>query len=390
MLRTLSFSLVKFISRSMHLVLASFGHGDSFLFIQFDSALGSAIHETPVYEALKKNRPECHITVVCGDLVYGVIKRNPNIDSVVLLPDPHQDFILSFLLMVYKTLPRNYANAITTAGNRQSRRVLLALLSGARKCFGFTNVNHVYDDEVQYDMNLSLIQNNLNSLLPLGIKSRRDKLRIYFSKEDHKSAISLFKKANINSNQPICLFITQTSGGQPIKDWWPERFAQLADKLYRTSGLQIVFIGSKKDAEEIEKIRSLMMKPSVSIAGMTDITTLAAVFCMSDLAVTLDTGPMHLGTAVDLPMVLIASAWDSSHEWLPLDNPKVIILKRVDIPCKECYNAYCHTRECMKDIGVLEVYSNVMRALNEYPPLASARLQRVIDNMVDTSGPKLL
>ena len=149
MWRTLSFRIIKVMFRSLHFVLAPFGKSDSFLFIQFDSALGSAIHETPVYDALKRNRPECYITVVCGALVYDVIKRNPHIDSVILLPDPQQNFTLSFLLMAYKTLLRNYEYAITTAGNRQSRRALLALLSGAHKCFGFTNVHHVISDPLQ-------------------------------------------------------------------------------------------------------------------------------------------------------------------------------------------------------------------------------------------------
>ncbi|MCK9367472.1 MAG: glycosyltransferase family 9 protein [Metallibacterium scheffleri] len=291
--------------------------------------------------------------------------------------------------MISKTLLHKYETVITTAFNRQPRRVFLALLSGARNCFGFADVPAVYDDFVIYDMKLSVAQNNLNSLLPLDINNINSELRIYFSGEDYRTAFSIFKKTSIDPDLPICILITQTSGGQP-SDWWPDRFAQLADQLHRNSGLQVVFVGSKSDVVKIEKIRASMIEPSVSIAGLTDIPTLAAVMCISDVAVTVDTGPMHIGTAVGLPMILVASAWQSPHEWLPVGSQKVTILRSNDISCKECYKAYCATRECMEDIGVRDVYSNVVRKLAVYPPSAPARLQRVKDSMVDAPRPKLL
>ena len=388
-LRRFVFRLVKYALRTMHFVFARRGHGNDIIFIQFDSALGWAIHETPVYYALKQARPDCRITVACGNLVYSVIKRNPYVDSVLILPDPHQEFVRSSLFMLSKTLFHRYESVITTAFNRQPRRVFLALLSGARNCFGFTDVSDVYDDVVKYDIKLCVTKNNLNCLLPLNIESANDDLRIYFSDENYKAASEIFAKVNINSDLSICVFITQTSGGQP-SNWWPDRFAQLADQLHRDSGLQIVFIGSKADVVEIEKIRALMVEPSASVAGMTDIQTLAAVMCMSDIAVTVDTGPMHIGTAVGLPMVLIASAWQSPHEWLPVGSPKVLILRSNDIPCKECYKFYCATRECMEDIGVHHVYANVVHMLAAYPPTPSDRLQRVRNSTADGPGPKLL
>lgn len=383
------FILVKYAARIMHFVFARLRRNGDIIFIQFDSALGWAIHETPVYYALKQARPDCRITVACGNLVYGVIKGNPYVDKVLLLPDPHQRFFRSSILMLFKTLPYQYESVITTAFNRQPRRVFLALLSGARNCIGFTDVPDLYADAVKYDIKLSVAQNNLNCLLPLDIESTSSGLHIYFSYKNYKAASKMFTEVKIKPDLPICVLITQTSGGQP-SNWWPDRFAQLADQLHRYNGLQIVFIGSKADVVEIEKIRTLMIEPSTSVAGMTDITTLAAVMCMSDVAVTVDTGPMHIGTAVGLPMVLIASAWQSPHEWLPVKSPKVLILRSNDIPCKECYKFYCATRECMEDIGVEHVYANVVQMLAAYPPTPSGRLQRVSNNIAGGVGPTLL
>ncbi len=381
------FLLVRYLFFSLHSIFYIKRNKNRLLFVQFDSALGWAINETPVFESLKKSMPDCHITIICGKIVHEVIKNNPFVDTVILLANPHDRFLNVLYQMIRITFFKSYDVVLTTAFNRQPRRVVLALLSGARRCVGFSDIDGLYDKFVKYDASRSVTQNNLNALSTLGIIGVNYKPRVYFTADDYSRASTLIGNNKINGSLPVCIFVTQTSGGQP-SDWWPERFAQLADYLCRTSRLQIVFIGSRADIAGIEKIRKLMIEPSVSIAGMTDISTLAAVMCISDIAVTLDTGPMHIGTAVDLPMVLIASAWQSPHEWLPLDNKKVTILRSNEIACKECYKYFCSTRECMEDISVRDVYSNVTRMLVAYPPSASARLQRVRDSIVSGHEPK--
>src|SRR5260221_13502598 len=54
-----------------------------FLFLQYESALGSAINATPVYEALKEAFPESFTAVACAGLNFQVLSDNPNIDHII-------------------------------------------------------------------------------------------------------------------------------------------------------------------------------------------------------------------------------------------------------------------------------------------------------------------
>ena len=71
------------------------------------------------------------------------------------------------------------------------------------------------------------------------------------------------------------------------------------------------------------------------MTGRTSVTELAALLAMSDAVVSLDTGTMHVGRAVGVPMVVIGPSWQRPIEWLPLGVPQVRILRgedREDVP----------------------------------------------------------
>src|ERR1700680_2970517 len=59
-----------------------------FLLFQYETALGSNVHATPVYEALKLALPDAKTIVACGGLGFEVLSHNPFVDYLVQTPDP--------------------------------------------------------------------------------------------------------------------------------------------------------------------------------------------------------------------------------------------------------------------------------------------------------------
>ena len=56
---------------------------------------------------------------------------------------------------------------------------------------------------------------------------------------------------------------------------------------------------------------------------------------MSDYAISLDTGTMHVGRAAGVPMVVLGPSWQKPLEWLPLGRERVRVLRgedRVGVP----------------------------------------------------------
>ncbi|MHB1960032.1 MAG: glycosyltransferase family 9 protein [Acidobacteriaceae bacterium] len=75
-----------------------------------------------------------------------------------------------------------------------------------------------------------------------------------------------------------------------------------------------------------------MPDAGISLARKTAVATLAALLAQCDLIVSLDTGTFHVARAVGLPSVVIAPAWQSPLEWLPVASERYRVLRRPASP----------------------------------------------------------
>ena len=104
---------------------------------------------------------------------------------------------------------------------------------------------------------------------------------------------------------------------------------------------------------------------------MTGVAQLAALLAMSDMLVSLDTGTMHVGRAVEVPMVVLGPSWQKPIEWLPLGLPQVTILRGKD--CDEVPEGYR-----LDDISAEAVTAALDANTKRFPASESAREARVI------------
>jgi ADP-heptose:LPS heptosyltransferase len=264
------------------------------------------------------------------------------------------------------------------------RLASLAFLSRARRRLGFTVAPRLYHQALEREIELSVRDDNLRLLGLLGLPPSRPEPRLYFSPAEDAAAAELLRRHGIDK-VPVILFVTRTSGGQP-SEWFDERFSTVADHLAERHGAAIAFIGSAAQGGGIEAVRALMRQSSVNLAGTTDIPTLAALMCRSDLVVTLDTGPMHMARAAGVPTVIVAPAWQRAIEWLPLGVPHCLIVRRDDIACRECHKFYCATHECMEEIDAELVIQAADRQWTLYPPSAVERARRIGQSLAAESG----
>jgi ADP-heptose:LPS heptosyltransferase len=124
-----------------------------------------------------------------------------------------------------------------------------------------------------------------------------------------------------------------------------------------------------------------MRAPSINLAGKTTIPELAGVACQADLMISVDTGTLHIGRALGVPMVILASAYQTPTEWLPLGHEKFLILRRDYVPCALCWKSSCATMECMQEISVDDVVEAVEKQFELFPPSLEQRRQRIARNL---------
>jgi ADP-heptose:LPS heptosyltransferase len=228
---------------------------------------------------------------------------------------------------------------------------------------GFADAPQLYDLHLDYDRSLSLIDNNLR----LAGNSAHIEPAVYFTQADLDYAHSL-----LPGDSSTIAFVMQGSGGQNT-GWHDDRFAEVIRHV-ENLGHRIVFLGTAQDAEGIKRIRALTSSFGRSLAGQTTIPQLAAVLALSDLVITLDTGTMHVGRAVDVPMVVLGPSWQKPIEWLPLGIPQSRILRgpdSTDVPAN--YR--------LDEIPAASVIAAADNLLAQYPPSPAAREARIAQRL---------
>jgi ADP-heptose:LPS heptosyltransferase len=313
----------------------------NFMLLQYPLALGTAIHATPLLAALRAVLPDAHIAAAANGFALEILRGNPNLDRLVETPSPLTDVRGAVrALRTSKFFPGKPFATLQTTGNERSRVAIAALRSGMHTRVGFTVAPQLSAAPLTYDPRISQIANNLRIIEALGhgktllqrLQSHPNLLepRVYPSQQDVATARALLREQYIDEARPIAVFITQTSPTQR-KSWREDRFRIVAEWLDRDFGMQVVFVGSAAESAAIERLQKSLSFHTATSPGKTSLLELAALLSVVDVALTLDTGPMHLARAVRLPMVIIAPAWSPEIEWLPLGNPRARILKKADL-----------------------------------------------------------
>jgi len=158
------------------------------------------------------------------------------------------------------------------------------------------------------------------------------------------------------------------SAGRAIKQWPPERFAEVARRLVDCSDATIVLSGSAADRALVDTVKAAVPSGrAVDVAGDVDLLTLAGLVERCDVLITGDTGPMHLAVAVGTPVVAVFGPSDPVR-YAPRGPFDRVV--RVDLPCSPCNRirrppARCvgHTPDCLASVSVQDVFSAALLVL---------------------------
>jgi ADP-heptose:LPS heptosyltransferase len=337
----------------------------NFLLLQHSTALGEVIHATPLVAALKDAVSGCRIVVAASGMAVEIFRDNTNVEAVVKTPSPLKDvWGAAAELRRLNPLRGETFATITSTGNERTRVALQAVLGGATNRVGFTVTPALYRAALEFDSERSQIANNLRVVGALGheLASGAYEPQVFFSEQESEFARRTLHEAGVLEGQPVAVLVTQTSVTQ-WKSWRAERFRAAAEFLHERYGAHVLFVGTAAEAAAIDAIREGLSFRTTSVAGKTSLTELTALLRLCAVGLALDTGTMHLGRAVGLPMVIVAPAWSPPVEWLPLGNPRFRILKNLDMPVA--------TPEYVIDeVSVDEVTEALADLLKRYPKRA--------------------
>jgi len=335
------------------------------------SAIGDVIHTLPSLAALRRCYPDAHISWVVEEAAADLLVDHPMLDRVLvsrrkrwvrdLKDGPHRAAVLREIRGFLQTLrDRPYDLVIDFHGLFKS--AVFVLLSGGQRKLGYDSMQEgsglFVNEKIPEDMTKHAVERYLDFPRHLGCDTANPEFPIALHEAHFTRVRQLLAEKKVDTARGFV-------GVSPVAYWetklWDEaKFAALCDLIVTELGLPVVFTGESAEGP-IARIRSLMEAPSASVAGETSLRELAALYKKALILLTTDSGPMHLAAAVGTPVVALFGP-TSPQRTGPYGNGHVVI--RRGLPCSPCFRKTCETLECMKTIGVDEVFQAVRERID--------------------------
>jgi ADP-heptose:LPS heptosyltransferase len=326
--------------------------------------LGDMVCTTPLFIAINKKFPNSKI-ILCGNKVnkelmenetyinqYIVIdKKNPkdlinnlkkhNIDIGILITP---DFLGAYSLFMsnakYITVPKIYSGF--SPYETISYKIIRKLLNTVPHSMG------EYAPRQYMNFLTDLIVINENEINTKKVLSQPKP--ISKDKTDQLFIENNIKKDNFN-------IVISSSVANKIKKWPNEKWAMLIDKIYDKYKSNIILIGIKNDIQDINHVKSLL-KPSTKVydfCGLLSLDELKALILISDLFISVDTGPIYIAEAFGIPTIDIIGPMDEN-EQPPRSNRNMLVIPKREKPAIHIMNARQYDKvEALRQINSIEV-----------------------------------
>ncbi len=336
------------------------------------SAIGDVILTLPSLNALRKRFPKAHIAWVVEKAAAELIEGHPALDRVIvsnrkkwikgLWGADRFDNLKNIHNFIKELRDTHYDLIIDFQGLLKSG-ILVGLAGGTRK-IGFdkgmqrNEGAHLFLNEriPAVNMDRHALERNLVLLRSLGISADEVEYRIPVGQSERAAAAELLWKHGVGTRRPLVALNPITRW--ETKLWNCRNFAGLADCIIDELSACVVFTGSRNDRDAISSIIDEMKHRAANMAGETNLKELAALYEKCALAVTTDTGPMHLAAAVGTSVVALfgpTAPWRTG----PYGSRHQVV--RAEMKCSPCFKRKCPTVKCMQQISVKQVMETILK-----------------------------
>lgn len=347
------------------------------LYIQ-TAFLGDALLGIPTLKFLKKKYPGQMIHLLCRKGLGSFFKDMGVVDEYIE-PKENTKFSLKEAYRVFRS--KEYQLLICP--HESVRSSLLSFMVSSKKKLGHKNFlnNLIYTQTSQRPMYLpeALRQLSLVKTLDADLSRQLEALRerAPFEKIPAWSSMacmshldrSLLKKelSSLFEISPERPWVSLAPGSVwPTKKWGEERFRQLSQKLEK-EGFQVVLIGAKSERALADQVAQ-DCSAAKNLAGKTSLLELAKILRASRVAVTNDSGSMHMSSLAETPCVSFFGPTVLSFGYQPWSE-STRVLENKELTCRPCSShgtksCPIGTHECMTSISVDQAFEACLQVAN--------------------------
>jgi heptosyltransferase II len=333
------------------------------IIIRLPNWVGDFVMATPILTDIREKYPDAHITALCKSPLEELLLDDEDVSEVIAFVKSKRKFLdlSQYQSLINKLknnqydlgiiLPNSFSSAYVFWKSKIRKRI--GFIADRRKIFLNVPVKFSKDRH-----NKHLVFTYKELLWPLTIKS--DSVPRLYIKEDTQFIDKIFLENNIPANSKI-IGINPGAAYGTAKCWIPERFQKIAEKLLKDHNTFVFFFGDMSMQTLNNHICENLGPRAINLAGKTSLKQLCMLLQKCKLFLTNDSGPMHLASALNVPLIAIFGSTDENVTG-PFNNGVVIHKK---LSCSPCFKKKCpYNFECMKLISVDEVFTKIKELLN--------------------------
>lgn len=325
----------------------SFGGEAHSIGILKTAAIGDTVLISAIIADLRKKYPAARIIFFAGGSNFEFARTIKELDQVILLP-------VNNPLQSIKLLRKFAFDVFMDFGPWPRLDAILAFFSKSVFTVGFKTPgqhrHYLYDRAVAHSNRRHEMENFRSLAAGIGLNSAALP-RIVADRGE--------SEAMVKGKTPFVVFHPWPGGvNSYLKEWPQKNWARLAQKIIGR-GYHVFITGAAADAQKSEEIVKMAEGGAhiTSLAGKISMPATVSLLSRADLMVSVNTGLMHIGAALDIPLIALHGP-TSAERWGPLGNKSVIIKAGIS-GCGYLNLGFeypPHPPDCMGAITVEEVF----------------------------------
>jgi len=318
------------------------------------SRIGDTLFVTPSMRAIKQKYPDSELTVLGHPKRYQVLEHLPFIDKLGSITKKRALFrgylsnSMYDLAFVY-----GFDTPLVSYAIRTSKKVI-----------SFTQKDYTINKSLYKKVHIPKINSQhviyqlAQLIYAIGLKVNNGRISYNISHQESlladKIINNLAKKSEIKIGLQISGFPTKKN-----RNWPVDNFVSLGRQLInRHNNIKFILFGSHIDKQKTDKFINEIGDASYSLAGKYSLRESAAIMSKTDLYIGVDTGPTHIVSAFNIPIIalyrstcphVLTGILDHPH-YYPIDHPQ---------------SCNCNTDMPMDQITVKTVFDTVIYAMRE-------------------------
>ncbi len=326
--------------------------------------LGDAVMFAPALAAIRNAFPQWHLSLLAKPASAALFDRSPNIDEVVVYQDPGIHSGWCGLLKLSRDLKKMEYDLAVLFQNAIGGAVV-TYLAGIPIRIGYDTDGRggllTNPIACPRQANRESLVNYFRGLLPtLGIIPEESVPELHTTSGEDKHAVAMLAAYGFCSTD-LLIGLNPGSVYGTAKRWSFRRYAAVVDNLVSVTGAKIVIFGGRGEEELGLQIAKAMKARPILLSGKTSVRELMALLKCCHVLLTNDTGPMHMASALGVPVVAVFGPTDP-RATAPSGTQHALVTAMIG--CSPCLLRACPIDHvCMNGIEEQEVFGAAMMLL---------------------------